>query len=44
MYGKIYFNSVAELALFLNCFQGSTAIFTVNKVGQQWVLEFTGGY
>lgn len=43
MNGKIYFNSLTELAEFLRQFSGSTATFEVTK-GNQWVLEFLGGF
>jgi hypothetical protein len=43
MNGKIYFNSLTELAEFLKQFSGCTATFEVSK-GNQWVLTFLGGY
>ncbi len=44
MHGKIAFKDLTQLAIFLKAFEGSTAIFTVQEVGREWVLEFTGGY
>lgn len=44
MFGSIYFESAKELAEFLKEFTGSTAIFEVKYLDQQYVLNFTGGY
>jgi hypothetical protein len=44
MHGKIYFETVTELAEFLKEFTGSTAIFKAGKcLDGTWELEFTGG-
>lgn len=44
MDGKITFDSLASLALFLQSFVGCTAKFEVNKVGNDYILTFTGGF
>jgi hypothetical protein len=44
MYGKITFRNVRELAEFLKEFSGSTAKFVVKNYGEEYELEFTGGY
>lgn len=44
MYGKITFNNAKELAEFLKAFLGSTAVFTVTPKGDNYVMEFNGGY
>jgi hypothetical protein len=45
MNGKIYFNNLTDLAIFLKFFTGSTAVFDVTQYGNsKWVLTFTGGY
>lgn len=44
MNGKIYFNSLTELAEFLRQFSGCTATFEVTHNARQWVLTFLGGF
>jgi hypothetical protein len=44
MYGKITFKTAKELAEFLKEFTGSTAVFNVTKQGNDWIMEFNGGY
>lgn len=46
MNGKLYFNDLKELAIFLNHFTGNTAIFEVKQEypTMRWVLTFTGGF
>ena len=45
MNGKIYLDSLAEVAEFLKSFVGSTATFEVRHNGNGgWVIEFGGGY
>lgn len=44
MNGKIYFDSLKELSEFLKYFTGSTATFKVVSDGNQWILEFNGGF
>ena len=44
MDGKIYFDSIKDLAEFLKEFAGSTVKFVAEKRNGQYVLTFTGGY
>ena len=45
MNGKIYLDSLAEVAEFLKSFVGSTVVFEVQRHGKiGWVIEFGGGY
>ena len=40
----IKFKDAFDLGEFLKGFTGSTALFTCQKFGDEWVLEFTGGF
>jgi hypothetical protein len=44
MNGKIFFDNAEALADFLKAFTPSTAVFVVKQYGDQYELEFTGGY
>jgi hypothetical protein len=45
MEGKIYFDDIETLAVFLKEFTGSTATFEAwfDSYKGKWVLQFTGG-
>jgi hypothetical protein len=44
MDGKIIFNDATSLGEFLRAFCPSTAVFVVKQYGDEFTLEFTGGY
>ena len=44
MNGKIYFDSIEELAEFLKHFTGSTATFESKQEGTKWTIVFLGGF
>lgn len=44
MNGKLHFLDAASLAKFLKEFTGSTATFVVKQYGDEFELEFTGGF
>jgi hypothetical protein len=44
MNGKVYFDSLAEMAEFLKSFTGSTATFEAKQHGSKWMIVFLGGF